>query len=1068
MKPLSLTMTAFGTYKDTTVIDFAALGGEGIFLITGSTGAGKTTIFDAICYALFGQTSSLRRGAKMLASDFAAVGTGPEVELVFRHRGQLYTIHRWQPCVHHRDGTVEMKNPKATLLFPDGRLLDKLSAVNRAVEEDILHLTYAQFKQVVMIAQGEFRELLEADTEQRSVILQKIFQTENYRRLADLLKEEADQAKEAAKESARRIAQSFGEAKAAPESDLAADLAALKEKYAGAGPVDSLEEMLAILARLAVEDDTSEAAAAAEITAAEAGLQELAAAVSRAQSVNERLKERDALRKKAAALSAAAAGIEEKRAALTAEIKAVRFVGPRYETWRKEKAAFQAAKEKQRDQETHLAAAIAAQEKARVRAEEAAKARPAVEQAEKEAAAMKEQEPLYGAREQYQAALAEAQQQLRALGERQRALAEQREAARAKIAAGEAQLSGLAALREQRAMLRAKAERWEEDHRIGQRLTEEDIPACREAIALWQGKKNACAAAQAAFDTVRAAHDAMERRLENSRAGMLAEKLVDGQPCPVCGALHHPRPAVLTSDSPREADWEKGKEKLEAARREKDEAVRAAQEARSICETRADKLRQDIGTFLDKRRSQGAALVTAYRGTAKEDVALEEVFTLMGEAQEQLQGERAAIRRDEAQCDTALAALQREEKELQAARERQNKLEGEERQTAEDVLAAGKAEAAAKASLEALPPLPYDSLEKARRVREEKEQAAKAQREAIESAEKDARTAESLRIEAQAKRDEVTAQTAEQEKAAAQSDADFRAALREQGFTEETFAAHYTDEAAITMRTQEIEAHDRAVTETKSQLAVLEKQTRDEVPADVAALTAQLTEKQQALAKARQLHSAVYSRREQNRAAEEKIRQAGEENQDRRHRAAVLQNVYERISGKAAGRRTSLEEYVQSAGFARIVAAADIRLGDMTGGRFSLLPHEAQAEDDKRKKHGLALDVLDRYTGRRRSVKTLSGGESFMASLALALGLSDTVTENAGGVAIETLFIDEGFGTLDPEALESAVAMLQGLTARGKLIGLISHREELKQALPRQIIVEKSSRGSRARVETDG
>ena len=158
---------------------------------------------------------------------------------------------------------------------------------------------------------------------------------------------------------------------------------------------------------------------------------------------------------------------------------------------------------------------------------------------------------------------------------------------------------------------------------------------------------------------------------------------------------------------------------------------------------------------------------------------------------------------------------------------------------------------------------------------------------------------------------------------------------------------------------------------------------------------------------------------------------------------------------------------MQSAGFARIVDAADVRLGDMTGGRFSLVPHEAQADDDKRMKHGLSLDVLDRYTGRRRSVKTLSGGESFLASLALALGLSDTVTENAGGVAIETLFIDEGFGTLDPEALQSAVELLQGLTANGKLIGIISHREELKQALPRQLIVEKSRHGSRVRVETD-
>ena len=182
MKPLSLSLTAFGTYKDTTVIDFTALGGEGIFLITGPTGAGKTTLFDAICYALFGQTSSLRRGAKMLASDFSDKKTSPKVELTFQHRDEDYTICREQPYIRHRDGTVEMANAKAALYFPDGRLVDKPAAVNRAVEEEILHLTYEQFKQVAMIAQGEFRELLEADTEKRSVILQKIFQTEHYQR----------------------------------------------------------------------------------------------------------------------------------------------------------------------------------------------------------------------------------------------------------------------------------------------------------------------------------------------------------------------------------------------------------------------------------------------------------------------------------------------------------------------------------------------------------------------------------------------------------------------------------------------------------------------------------------------------------------------------------------------------------------------------------------------------------------------------------------------------------------------------------------------------------------------
>ncbi|MGP1586165.1 MAG: AAA family ATPase [Schwartzia sp. (in: firmicutes)] len=1068
MKPLSLSMTAFGTYKDTTVIDFTALGGEGIFLITGATGAGKTTLFDAICYALFGRTSSQRREAKMLASDFADKKTSPKVELTFQHRGEIYTISREQPYIRHRDGTVEMANVKAALYFPDGRLIDKPTAVTRAVEEEILHLTYEQFKQVVMIAQGEFRALLEADTEQRSILLQKIFQTESYRRLADRLKEKADEAKEAAKESARRIAQSFGEAKAAMESDLSAELVALQEKYAASGAVDSIEEMTAILAKLTEDDDARERTAAAAIAAAETATQAMAASLSQAESMNERLKERDALRQKAAALSAGSAAMEEKRAALAMAVKAVRFVGAQYESWRKEKAAAISAEEKRKEQEARLAAAVAGHEKAQALAEKAAKDRPAIERAEKEAAAMKEQESLYGARAAHQAALEKAQQEMRASGEKQRAVAEARKAVRDQIAAGEAQLSQLSSLREQRAVLRAKAERGDEDHRSARRLTEEEIPACRAAIAAWQEKKNACAAAQTAFDAVRAAHDEMERRFENSRAGMLAEKLTDGTPCPVCGALHHPRPAALMADSLRETDWEKAKAELEAARRKKDEAVRAAQEARSICETLADKLRQDMGAFLDRLRGQGAAPLVSYRGSAKEESSLEALFSLVAAAQTWLQTERASIRREEEACEAALASLQREEKAVQVARERQKELEEEERKTTADRLAAVAAEAAAKASLEALPNLPYDSLESAQNAREEKEQAAKARRDAMERAERDAREAEHRRIEAEAKRDEAIAQAKAQEKTARESEAAFRAALGAQGFTEETFAAHYTDEGDIAARRQAVDDHDRAVTETKSQLAILERQTKDAVFAEVDALSAKLQEKQQTLAKARQAHSAVYSRREQNRAAAERIRGAGAENQERRHRAALLQNVYERISGKTVGHRTSLEEYVQSAGFARIVQAADVRLGDMTGGRFSLLPHEAQAEDDKRKKHGLAIDVLDRYTGRRRSVRTLSGGESFMASLALALGLSDTVTENAGGVVIETLFIDEGFGTLDPEALESAIGMLQGLTAHGKLIGLISHREELKQALSRQIIVEKSSRGSRVRVDTEG
>ena len=370
MKPLYLTMSAFGTYKDQTAIDFTRLGNEGIFLITGSTGAGKTTIFDAICYALFGQTSSERRAVKMLASDFVGEGTSPEVELVFSHRGEEYTVQRRQAYTRHRDGTVEMRQQQATLTLPDGRLLDKLASVNQAIGQDILHLTYEQFKQIAMIAQGEFRELLEADTEKRSEILQKIFQTEGYRRLSVVLKEKADAAKAAAKESAQSIIQYFREAKAAPESAFLEELADLQGKYTAEAPVDSLEEMLALLDKLTAEDSAREKALAAKIGAAEEESRALAAKVSQAKEMNERLKERDALRKKQVTLLAKGEAIGAKRTRLAEEIKAVRLVGPLYESWQARVEAAKAA------------------------AEQAESRRPEMEGREREVAALKEQEPL--------------------------------------------------------------------------------------------------------------------------------------------------------------------------------------------------------------------------------------------------------------------------------------------------------------------------------------------------------------------------------------------------------------------------------------------------------------------------------------------------------------------------------------------------------------------------------------------------------------------------------------------------------------------------------------------------
>lgn len=1067
MKPLRLTMKAFGTYKEKTQIDFSRLGEEGLFLIAGKTGAGKTTIFDAICYALFGQTSSMRRGVKTLPSDFASEGTSPEVELTFSHRGEKYTIRRRQVYTRHRDGSLDRKSQQqAELEMPDGKGIDKLTAVNRAVEEDILHLTYAQFKQIAMIAQGEFRDLLEADTNKRSEILQKIFQTTPYQWLAEILKEKAAKAREAAAKKAMSIVQYFQEVDCGPESPWRKELAALQGKYHLQGPVDSLAEMLDILAKLVAEDEAGAAALHEKLERVRKEEQGLTAALGLATVLEGLFAERSRLEKVRSDQEKAAEDMAAQRRRLTEEIKAVRQAGGPYESFQREKKALAAAEQQRQEQESMLHTAEGAAAAAKAAAAEAAAQRPALEALVKEAAVLRQQEALYGARDEHQAALRQAAEKMQALGEKQEQLAAQLAKVKEALAEGEKKQAEQAKVTAQRADAQVKEVRLQENMGLAARFLEEDIPACRHQIADWQQKMKLCQAAQRAFDDSHSACEAMERRLENSRAGLLAEKLTAGAPCPVCGSLSHPQPAVLTADSVRDSDWEALQAQQERLRKEKDKAVQASETAKGACAIMAKGLRRDIGAWLENLAAQGDIAGLEYGGAEKEDVALEALFAQATAAAARLREVLAPVQAEVRRCDSRLAELSKWAAKRQALQEKGAALEAEKKKTDEDILGSSRSEAAAQAALKALPALSFGTLAEAQGVRAHKEQQAAALQQALEQAERDWQAAEKKRVAGQAKLEQARLNEAAQRRATEASEAAFQAALAGISFTLSDFQRCYTDERAIADRQQQIEAYDQAVAATAHQLATLEQQIRDQAPPDVKALQEALQSKEKLRGEIQAAYMAVYSRGGKNRDIEAKLQGAAAENQAQRRQAAVLQKVYMRVSGQMPGRKITLEEYVQSAGFSRIVEAADLRLAEMTDGRFALCLHEAQDSDDGRTKHGLSLDVLDRYTGRHRSVKTLSGGESFMAALALALGLSDTVTANAGGVAIETLFIDEGFGSLDPEALQSAVEMLQGLTANGKLIGIVSHREELRQAISRQLWVEKTAQGSRVELQT--
>ena len=921
MRPLKLTLSAFGPYSAETVLDLAQLGRGGLYLVTGDTGAGKTTLFDAITYALYDHSSGGVREGAMLRSKYAEPGTPTFVELEFEVRGQRCTVRRnpeyLRPKARGEGFTTEKAD--ACLTYADGRPpVTRAKDVTAAVV-DIIGLDYNQFSQIAMIAQGQFTRLLNASTEERSKIFRKLFRTQPYQRLQERLQAENAALTRQREEQSVRIGQLLsGLSWAEGDADEAVldELAPLCEAGGQASP----EGVLPLLDALLAGQEQALSAATAARAEAEAELDKLQQTLGRAEQAEKLRLE----------LTAAQARQDALRPVLdAAETEAARHAG--------DSAALDALAGKLERAKADLAAF------------------DGLDSLEKKLSAARDAAALENARaEKRRAALGQLDGELTAL---------------------EQSLAALGGAEAEKVSLEARAEQ----------LARRETALAQLARSLAEGQRRGQAARQAqelyllADDAKERAHalrDHLERAFLNAQAGLLAEGLTDGTPCPVCGSTHHPRRAVLPAEAPTQA-------RVDAARQSADEADRAAQEA-SAAAAKAVAADRDAEALLPER-------FTSPEGPVKLTVSL--LKTALAEESEALHAAQEALDKAQKQNAAALAAKARQEDERQKKTAQRSALEAEARASAEE---AARQSASAKAleaqCAEARAALPAAGREEARRALAGLENERRSLRAGMDAA---ASALAKARQDYAAAEAAVTALTAQQ-----------------------TEAGEAPDLPAL-------ESQRDALTARRTALAAQEK-----------ALTARLLP---------------------NRKAADLYRQHAAARAELERRWQWVNALASTAGGTLSSKqKIRLEAYIQMNYLDAILVHANTRLMQMTAGQYEL---ERVGAENQRSQSGLDLGVIDHYNGTRRSVKTLSGGESFKASLALALGLSDEVQSAAGGIRLDTLFLDEGFGSLDDESLEQAIRVLAGLTEGDRLVGIISHVAALKERIDKQVVVKKARSG---------
>ena len=919
MRPVKLTLSAFGPYAGKTVLDLDKLGTSGLYLITGDTGAGKTTIFDAITYALYGEPSGDTREVSMFRSKYAEPETPTEVELVFSYAGKEYTVKRnpeYERLKTRGEGFTKQK-AEATLIYPDGRVITKERDVTKAVES-IMGINRSQFMQISMIAQGDFLKLLHASTDDRIKIFRQIFKTDLYDALQKKLKQETGALANQC-DSAKSSIKQYIDGILCDEDDVM-DIDVKKAKE-GLLPTDGVVELIE---RLVEQDSEKYIALQNSIKAYD----------SRLEIINGNL--------------------------------------GKIEQYEKVKSSLEKTKQ-------DLSAELEAQKAMQGAFDEEEKRIPECENLAEQKAKIEAEYPRYDS-------LAEAEKEIKTAGDeifkQEKRLKEDQSQYERDAAAFDAlkkeyeSLSDVGEGKEKLSNLLYKAV----DRQDKLRTVSDSFKARRklndELEKLQQEYKYAADASEKATQI----YEENNRTFLDEQAGIIAETLQDGMPCPVCGALEHPCIAKKSERAPTEAQLKKAKEAAEKARKDAEEKSGLCKTAKAKIDAKAAELQKYVKDLWPDGSIEAAEAllsgeqvsVAANITELKEAIATEEKrITRRGELAKTIPETESKLNLTKTDITSRDARLQSQKSALKVKKENFNEEKIK-------LFFANKTEAEKKAH----------SLEK--------------QIEGIKSAYKSAQD-------------------------------------------------------GLQKSKEKIAGYNSTIEELSKQLSsgcTLDRDEESKKKTD--------TEIKKAADDA--LSKKIHTRIETNTHALQNIRIKAGNLADLEKRYAWMKALSNTANGNISGKeKVMLETYIQMTYFDRIIARANTRFMVMSGGQYEL-KRKREAENN-RSQSGLDLDVIDHYNGTERSVKTLSGGESFKASLSLALGLSDEIQASAGGVKLDTMFVDEGFGSLDDESLDQAMRALSGLADGNRLVGIISHVGELKNRIDKQIVVTKDkSGGSKASI----
>ncbi len=1062
MKPILLTMQAFGSYGEKTEIDFQK--GGNFFLISGDTGSGKSTIFDAMMFALYGEVSTNGSGKENeLLSQFVDVRNDkPLVSLVFtaHQHGQekTYKITRTPRHIRpaKRTGAKQQEEGEtAELLMPDGsQYPSKLSDTNRKIEE-IVGLTADQFRKVVMIAQGEFMDFLRADSKAKTALLRDLLKTDYYYQLSERLKTLAKEKNTAAKTQRANMSFFAGRAvtEGLPEEDAQA-LEAAKGTVIKAAEklqpeqVDTLAEVLSdVCARLQLQQGEL----AKQQTAAQVERDECMKRIEAAQPLMKRFEELESAEKALQECAAQADEIEEKRG-LIGKIRDAWAIEPKYQRMKDARDALTngqtelAAKQQELPQLKQTAADAAALHQQMEKTKDAATTQCAevetkVEKAlETFVALEKAEKALRQAEEADTKAKANAESAKKALDD----FKKQEDAWRKQ----EAELQGAEAAyevcKQQNQQYRDLKKSLEDLHGNQKDVQEK----ARQAAAA----KDAYASATQKYQRAQNEYDDYRLAFLNAQAGLLARELAPGKPCPVCGALEHPAPCQLTQEN-----QQLNRGELDRRRKAADDAAKAQEEKAKESESAQVKLteRQKAAEEAEKKLVENAKNIrenVPMATAADVEAMLQAWLPELQSASKSVQAKVKALDDVRKNLDGAKAEREKLEKAASAAQEMAKST------------AVKKAEAEKTWNLhqEELSGGTYRTREDAVAQRTQAQEAKqKAEAAASQAAEKE-RQAQKAETECTARIQQLDAEMPKKQADVEEFNQQYQQTMAEKSLDETQWQALteiYPDVKIADRLQEEAEAFKEKKTAAEEKhktaqnaIAGREKPNMEQLNAAFEAAKAAWEKASAALKAAENLHSGNANVLKDLREGREPLAEACKA-------ANTAQHLSDVMAGTESGNRMNLETFVQRNYMEKILCDANRRFRDMSNGQFELkLINVEDAGDGKNK--GLDLEVYSIVTGKTRSVNTLSGGESFMAALSLALGMADQIQAATAAIHLDVMFIDEGFGSLSDNARNEAVNILKEMAGKQRQIGIISHVSELKDEIENQLIVKKDDRGS--------